>query len=42
MWNGDWDWVGLVPALPLVMGHELGGTVVAVGPGCPVSGPGTG
>jgi D-arabinose 1-dehydrogenase-like Zn-dependent alcohol dehydrogenase len=25
VWNGDWDWVGLVPALPLVMGHELGG-----------------
>ena len=33
VWNGDWDWVGLVPALPLVMGHELGGTVVAVGAG---------
>ena len=24
VWNGDWDWVGLVPTLPLVMGHELG------------------
>jgi len=33
VWNGDWDWVGLVPTLPLVMGHELGGTVVAVGAG---------
>jgi D-arabinose 1-dehydrogenase-like Zn-dependent alcohol dehydrogenase len=33
VWNGDWDWVGLVPELPLVMGHELGGTVVAVGSG---------
>jgi D-arabinose 1-dehydrogenase-like Zn-dependent alcohol dehydrogenase len=33
VWNGDWDWVGLTPTLPLVMGHELGGTVVAVGPG---------
>ena len=33
VWNGDWDWVGLAPTLPLVMGHELGGTVVAVGPG---------
>ena len=33
VWNGDWDWVGLVPTLPLVMGHELGGTVVAVGSG---------
>ena len=31
VWNGDWDWVGLTPTLPLVMGHELGGTVVAVG-----------
>jgi D-arabinose 1-dehydrogenase-like Zn-dependent alcohol dehydrogenase len=33
VWNGDWDWVGLTPVLPLVMGHELGGTVVAVGAG---------
>ena len=33
VWNGDWEWVGLVPELPLVMGHELGGTVVAAGPG---------
>jgi D-arabinose 1-dehydrogenase-like Zn-dependent alcohol dehydrogenase len=33
VWNGDWDWVGLTPTLPLVMGHELGGTVVAVGAG---------
>jgi D-arabinose 1-dehydrogenase-like Zn-dependent alcohol dehydrogenase len=33
VWNGDWDWVGLTPTLPLVMGHELGGTVVSVGPG---------
>jgi D-arabinose 1-dehydrogenase-like Zn-dependent alcohol dehydrogenase len=31
--NGDWAWVGLTPTLPLVLGHELGGTVVAVGPG---------
>jgi len=36
VWNGDWDWVGLTPTLPLVMGHELGGTVVAVGPGVSV------
>ncbi|HUZ56973.1 MAG TPA: alcohol dehydrogenase catalytic domain-containing protein [Streptosporangiaceae bacterium] len=33
VWNGDWGWVGLTPTLPLVMGHELGGTVVAVGAG---------
>jgi D-arabinose 1-dehydrogenase-like Zn-dependent alcohol dehydrogenase len=31
VWNGDWGWVGLTPTLPLVMGHELGGTVTAVG-----------
>ena len=30
-WNGDWEWVGMVPVLPLTMGHEIGGTVVAVG-----------
>jgi len=41
VWNGDWDWVGLVPTLPLVMGHELGGTVVRSARGCPASGPGT-
>ena len=33
VWNGDWGWVGLTPTLPLVMGHELGGRVVAVGAG---------
>jgi propanol-preferring alcohol dehydrogenase len=33
VWNGDWDWVGLTPALPLVMGHELSGRVVAAGTG---------
>lgn len=33
VWNGDWDWVGLTPTLPLVMGHELSGHVVAVGVG---------
>lgn len=30
-WNGDWDWVGLSPKLPLIPGHELGGTIEAVG-----------
>ena len=33
VWNGDWGWVGMTPELPLVMGHELGGTVAAVGAG---------
>jgi NADPH:quinone reductase-like Zn-dependent oxidoreductase len=35
VWNGDWGWVGMTPDLPLVMGHELGGTVVATGVGNP-------
>ena len=30
-WNGDWDWVGFCPPLPVVPGHEFGGTVVEVG-----------
>jgi propanol-preferring alcohol dehydrogenase len=33
VWNGDWGWVGMSPELPLVMGHEFGGTVVEVGEG---------
>jgi Zn-dependent alcohol dehydrogenase len=24
-WNGDWDWVGLTPTLPLVAVHDAGG-----------------
>lgn len=31
VWNGDWGWVGMTPDLPLVLGHELGGQVAAVG-----------
>jgi D-arabinose 1-dehydrogenase-like Zn-dependent alcohol dehydrogenase len=31
VWNGDWGWVGMTPDLPLVLGHELGGQVVAIG-----------
>jgi D-arabinose 1-dehydrogenase-like Zn-dependent alcohol dehydrogenase len=30
-WSGDWSWVGLSPALPLVMGHEFCGVVEEVG-----------
>ncbi|MBV9777409.1 MAG: alcohol dehydrogenase catalytic domain-containing protein [Acetobacteraceae bacterium] len=33
LWNGDWTWVGLQLPQPAVLGHEMGGTVVAVGPG---------
>lgn len=30
-WSGDWGWVGLTPALPLVMGHEFCGVIEEVG-----------
>jgi len=30
-WNGDWDWVGFLPPLPVIPGHEFSGTVVDVG-----------
>jgi D-arabinose 1-dehydrogenase-like Zn-dependent alcohol dehydrogenase len=33
VWNGDWGWVDMSPELPLIMGHEFGGTVVEVGEG---------
>ena len=31
IWMGDWFWVGLVPSLPFVMGHEFCGVVEEVG-----------
>jgi alcohol dehydrogenase len=31
IWNGGMEWVGVVPTLPCVMGHEYCGTVVEVG-----------
>jgi D-arabinose 1-dehydrogenase-like Zn-dependent alcohol dehydrogenase len=30
-WSGDWSWIGLVPSMPLVMGHEFCGVVEEVG-----------
>lgn len=33
IWQGDWTWVGVKPQLPLVLGHEIGGVVEAVGSG---------
>lgn len=30
-WMGDWSWLGLSPELPITLGHEFGGEVVAVG-----------
>jgi D-arabinose 1-dehydrogenase-like Zn-dependent alcohol dehydrogenase len=31
IWKGDWSWVGLVPSLPAVIGHEFCGVVEEVG-----------
>jgi D-arabinose 1-dehydrogenase-like Zn-dependent alcohol dehydrogenase len=31
-WQGDWAWLGLVPLLPHVLGHESSGVVEEVGP----------
>jgi len=31
VWQGDWTWMGVSPNLPLIMGHEFGGVVEAVG-----------
>jgi alcohol dehydrogenase len=30
-WQGDWDWIGVIPTPGLVFGHEPAGTVVEVG-----------
>ena len=30
-WSGDWSWIGLVPPMPLVMGHEFCGVIEEVG-----------
>jgi len=30
-WSGDWTWIGLVPPMPLVMGHEFCGVVEEAG-----------
>ena len=31
IWQGDWQWIGLKPQLPTVLGHEFAGTVEEVG-----------
>jgi D-arabinose 1-dehydrogenase-like Zn-dependent alcohol dehydrogenase len=31
MWHGDWEWLGIRPPVPHVMGHEFAGTVESVG-----------
>jgi D-arabinose 1-dehydrogenase-like Zn-dependent alcohol dehydrogenase len=32
LWQGGWEWVGFVPPLPTVLGHEYCGVVEEVGP----------
>jgi D-arabinose 1-dehydrogenase-like Zn-dependent alcohol dehydrogenase len=32
IWKGDWSWVGVVPQLPSVIGHEFCGVIEEVGP----------
>jgi propanol-preferring alcohol dehydrogenase len=31
VWQGDWTWIGIGLNLPLVLGHEIGGVIEAVG-----------
>lgn len=31
LWQGDWEWVGFKPPLPIVLGHESAGIVEEVG-----------
>src|SRR5215475_3711020 len=31
IWKGDWSWVGVVPQLPAVIGHEFCGVIEEVG-----------
>ena len=31
VWQGDWSWAGVRVRLPLILGHEFGGVVEAVG-----------
>jgi D-arabinose 1-dehydrogenase-like Zn-dependent alcohol dehydrogenase len=31
VWKGDWSWVGIIPQLPMVIGHEFCGVVEEVG-----------
>ena len=32
LWKGHWDWIGVQSRFPLILGHEMAGTIVAVGP----------
>jgi D-arabinose 1-dehydrogenase-like Zn-dependent alcohol dehydrogenase len=32
LWKGHWDWIGVNARFPLILGHEMAGTIEAVGP----------
>jgi len=33
LWNGDWGWLGMELSVGATLGHEIGGSIVKVGPG---------
>jgi len=33
LWNGDWGWLGMELSEGATLGHEIGGTIVKIGPG---------
>lgn len=33
LWNGDWGWLGMELSDNATLGHEIGGTIVKIGPG---------
>lgn len=40
LWMGDWDWIGIRPMLPTIIGHEYAGIVREVGRGVRTRKPG--
>lgn len=30
-WNGDWAWLGFLPQLPVIPGHEIAGVIEEIG-----------
>lgn len=31
LWRGEWEWIGLKPNLPIILGHEMAGVVEEIG-----------